>query len=189
MADKRAHLAQMNAVKLADALSDEETKALIEHQKGTSLMLVEVVHGPYTVGIDGTRTISLLPGTVVRVPDQHAGPIKNMLRALAAGSDQAITFDEPGDAYVPPVDEAAKAATATAEQVVKEADEAAAAAAADPEAPLPAGDAADGDEDGETDGPWPGDEGYEAPGTAGDEGGDDLAAQRAKSTRKAAGGQ
>lgn len=190
MADKRAHLAQMNAVKLGDAITDEETKALIEHQKGRSLLLVEAIHGPYTVALDGTRTISLLPGVVVRVPDEHAGPVRDLLRSLAVGGAQALDYDDAGDAFVPPTDQAVAG-------VQKAADKAAADAAdaADPEAPLPSnttqGDDA-GDETGEQaavggEGPWPGDDGYEAPGTEG--AGDDVAAVRAKRTRGKAAGE
>ena len=178
MADKRAHLAQMNAVKLADALTDEETKAVIEHQGGRSLLLVEAIHGPFTTALDGTRTISLLPGTVVRVPDEHSEPVRNLLRALAVGGPQALAFEDAGDAFVPPTGDAVAA--------VAEAADKATADAADPEAPLPSGG---GDQAG--DGPWPGDEGYEAPGTteaADAAAADDLATARAKATRKAASG-
>lgn len=182
MADKRAHLAQMNAVKLADAINDEQTKDLIEHQKGRSLLLVEAIHGPYTVALDGTRTISLLPGTVVLVPDEHAGPVRDLLRGLAVGGAQALDFDDPGDAFVPPVEESAAK--------VQKAADTAAADAADPEAPLPAGDAADGAPSPQGDGPWPGDEGYEAPGDeATTPDGDDVAAARARRTRGKAAGE
>lgn len=184
MADKRAHLAQMNAVKLADALTDEETKAVIEHQGGRSLMLVEAIHGPFTTALDGTRTISLLPGTVVRVPDEHSKPVRDLLRSLAVGGAQALDFSDAGDAFVPPTGDAVAA--------VQQAADRAAVDAADPEAPLPVNTAADDDSgddtgpQGETgdQGPWPGDDGYDAPDT-----GDDVAAARAKRTRGKAAGQ
>lgn len=187
MADKRAHLAQMNAVKLADALTDEETKAVIEHQGGRSLLLVEAIHGPFTTALDGTRTISLLPGTVVRVPEEHADPVRDLLRSLAVGGAQALDFSDAGDAFVPPTDTAVAAVRATADK--------AAADAADPEAPLP-GNTTVGDDAGDVtgeraagggEGPWPGDDGYEAPGTEG--AGDDVAAARAKRTRGKAAGE
>lgn len=183
MADKRAHLAQMNAVKLADALTDEETKAVIEHQGGRSLLLVEAIHGPFTTALDGTRTISLLPGTVVRVPDEHSKPVRDLLRSLAVGGPQALDFEDAGDAFVPPVAEAHAAVQQAADQ--------AAADAADPEAPLPAntpqdttgGDETAPDAEGGAEGPWPGDDGYDAPND-----GDDVATARAKRARgKAAG--
>jgi hypothetical protein len=191
MADKRQHLAQMNAVKLADALTDEETKAVIEHQGGRSLLLVEAIHGPYVTGLDGTRTISLLPGTVVRVPDEHSGPVRDLLRSLAVGGAQSLDFSDAGDAFVPPTDDAVAAVRGAADK--------AAADAADPDAPLPSG-AQDGDAgdvtgsqgDGVGEGPWPGDEGYEAPGTEAANtvpAGDDVAAARAKRTRGKAAGE
>lgn len=199
MSDKRAHLAQMNAVKLGDALTDDETRDLIEHQKGRSLLLVEAIHGPYTVALDGSRTISLLPGTVVRVPDEHAEPVRNLLRALAVGGPQALAFEDAGDAFVPPTDEAVAAVSDAADKATTAATEKAAASKAaegddsgNPEAPLPGPDAQDGE------GPWPGDEGYVAPGAEDPAGstdggnppaGDDLAAKRARGGRaKAAGG-
>jgi hypothetical protein len=183
MADKRAHLAQMNAVKLADAINDETTADLIAHQGDRSLLLVEAIHGPFTTAVDGTQTISLLPGTVVLVPDEHAKPVRDLLRGLAVGGDQAITYEDAGDAFVPPVGESA----------AKVQEAAAAVDAADPEAPLPtnttAGDATGDETAGQGDaggeGPWPGDEGYEAPDTAGD----DVAAARAKRTRGKAAGE
>jgi hypothetical protein len=185
MADKRAHLAQMNAVKLADAINDETTADLIAHQGDRSLLLVEAIHGPFTTAVDGTQTISLLPGTVVLVPDEHAKPVRDLLRGLAVGGDQAITYEDAGDAFVPPVAESAAG--------VQEAANQATAAAADPEAPLPqnttaddaTGDEAAPDGDREGEGPWPGDEAYQMP----ENPDDDVAAARAKRTRGKAAGE
>lgn len=186
MAEKRAHLAQMNAVKLGDALTDDETKEVIEHQGGRSLLLVEAIHGPYSVALDGTRTISLLPGTVVRVPDEHSGPVRDLLRSLAVGGAQALDFADAGDAFVPPTGDAVAA--------VQEAADKAAADAADPDAPLPgnttqdddSGDEAGDQGDGGAEGPWPGDEAYQPPEPGG---ADEVAAARAKTTRKRVAGE
>lgn len=177
MAEKRDHLAKMNAAKLGDALTDAETRAVIEHQGGRSLFLIEAVHGPVTIDVDGTRSINLLPGVIVRVPDEHSKPVRDLLRSLAVGGPQALDFEDAGDAFVPPTSDAIKG--------VQEAADSAAADAADPEAPLPAGEPeSDGSEAQEVqgeDGPWPGDDGYEAPGP--EAATDDVATARAKRAR------
>jgi hypothetical protein len=211
MADKRQHTAKMNEAKLADAIDDPTTAGLIANQGGRSLLLVEAVHGSYVTAIDGTQTLSLLPGVVVLVPDEHAGPVRDLLRGLALGGPQALAFEDPGDAFVPPVEQSS-AAVQSAATAAKQAAEDAADAAADPEAPLPTGaaqDDASGDETGDGDagdpeGPWPGDDGYDAPNdepsgpTAGDRAAgeaaaagaaDDVAAARAKRARGKAAGE
>lgn len=190
MAEKRKHLARMNAKGLDDALDDDAVGAMIDNQGGRTLFLVEAVHGPFVTAIDGQQTINLIPGVVVAVPDEHSKPVRDLLRGLALGGPQALSYEDAGDAFVPPVE----ASAAAVQQVADDA----AAAAADPEAPLPTGDGestggGEGD-DGEpdADGPWPGDEGYVAPGTEPAEPektGDEVATARAKQARKTAGGK
>lgn len=138
MAEKRKNNAKMNAKGLEDALTDDEAGRLIEAQGGRSLLLVEAVHGPYTTALDGSRTINLLPGVVVLVPDEHAKPVRDLLRSLAVGGGQTLQYDDAGDAFVPGTDDAAAAVRETADK----------AKAATPDAT-----AGDGEWDGDPDAP------------------------------------
>lgn len=200
MAEKRTHNAHLNAKGLEDFVGEDAARAMAESQGDNSIFIVRAQHGRLTRDVDGSERINLTIGTVALVPPAHEPVVRRLLVALALDTGADVTLDLDADGAAPSVEDAAAEvdAAAVAAGGTEEWDPTAktegeptadtgAAAAADPDAPLPAGD-----QPGEGEGPWPGDEGYEAPGTEPSEpapAGDDLATARAKATRKAASGK
>lgn len=195
MADKRKYNAKLNAKGLENVLTEQQAGQFARNQGSHGFFIIEAHAGPKMVDEDGSETVNMIPDQVEFVPAEQEDRVRRFQRALyLARPDQF--GQEAFDGATP--DEPRVADTAAELDAAVETDDAGEVTGTwqgDPAAPLPTpADGPDGEpEDKGDDGlgddnkPWPGD--GEAEGSTDTEAkSDDVAAARAKRTRKAAAG-